>query len=188
MPQFSSDWFSMHIPIWSEVVLPALPSGPCRCLEIGTHEGRSAIWILQNIVDLFPGGYLQCVDPLPDEVYEVWLQNMQSLPRFPIVSLCRLPFEEWYGQRRVVLGAGLERFQFIYVDGDHHASSVMVDTCLSFKLLCPGGVMVMDDFLWRDRSWPDQKQPGRGIEAFLSAHVGEYTLLHRGYQVIIKKT
>lgn len=114
---------------------------------------------------------------------------MRALPRHSIVSISRTPFEMWFGQRTTLSGidADTQPFHFVYVDGDHYAASVMVDACLAFKLLCSGGVMVLDDYLWRDRSWPDQKQPGRGIDAFLSAHVEEYDLLHRGYQVVIKK-
>ena len=40
------DWFSQHIPVWTEVLAPLLAAtDPIHVLEIGSYEGRSAVWI-----------------------------------------------------------------------------------------------------------------------------------------------
>lgn len=49
--QFTKDWFSWAPPVWEQLV-PMLPeSGTFRTfLEIGSFEGRSAIWIAENMM------------------------------------------------------------------------------------------------------------------------------------------
>src|SRR5262249_23723612 len=45
---FSADSFSQNIPQF-ERFLGELKHTPCRLLEIGAHEGRSATWLIDNI-------------------------------------------------------------------------------------------------------------------------------------------
>ena len=55
---FTQDWFSHNIPLWEQLakVLPARKS----FLEIGSFEGRSAVWIIENMMN--PGDWIDCVD------------------------------------------------------------------------------------------------------------------------------
>ena len=46
--EFRSSWFSYNIPGF-ERYLTALRSTPCRLLGIGSHEGRSTCWLLENV-------------------------------------------------------------------------------------------------------------------------------------------
>ncbi|MGV6872980.1 class I SAM-dependent methyltransferase [Pseudochelatococcus sp. B33] len=58
--QFAHDWFSGHIPQW-ERLLAEFAGQPVRALEIGTHEGRSATWLLTNVLT-HRRARLVCVD------------------------------------------------------------------------------------------------------------------------------
>src|SRR5262245_48354584 len=57
---FDFDWFSRNIPSF-EKHLAHLRGIPCRALEIGTHEGRSATWMLENILT-HPEARIDCID------------------------------------------------------------------------------------------------------------------------------
>ena len=46
---FEYDWFSPNIGVF-ERHLAHLKGTSCRMLEIGTHEGRSTSWLLENIL------------------------------------------------------------------------------------------------------------------------------------------
>ena len=59
--QFTYDWFSMHIPKW-RVLLAEFVNRPCRLLEIGSFEGRSAMWLADNVLT-HPAATLTCIDP-----------------------------------------------------------------------------------------------------------------------------
>lgn len=62
--EFTSDWHSPHEPLWYEHLGP-LDGRPVRCLEIGSHEGRSALWIVQHLLS-HPDSTLTCIDPWPN--------------------------------------------------------------------------------------------------------------------------
>src|SRR5258708_20135985 len=46
--EFTHDWFSPSIPLF-ERLLDGLKGRPCRLLEIGAPEARSAVWVAENI-------------------------------------------------------------------------------------------------------------------------------------------
>jgi predicted O-methyltransferase YrrM len=61
--RFSYDWFSTRIPQWERQVAGRFAGKPgLRFLEIGSFEGRSACWLLQNVLT-DPSVRLTCVDP-----------------------------------------------------------------------------------------------------------------------------
>ena len=53
--EYTSDLFSRHIPTWEDLFNKFTPK---TALEIGSYEGRSTEWLLDNI----PGLQLTCVD------------------------------------------------------------------------------------------------------------------------------
>jgi len=46
---FTVDWFSRHLPVWNEVLMP-LRGRPLRALEIGCFEGAATTWLLDNVL------------------------------------------------------------------------------------------------------------------------------------------
>ena len=65
--EFSTDWFTNQnrIPLWEKMLRPFKGKPDIHYLEVGVYEGRSAIWMLENIlthpsstltgIDIFPG-------------------------------------------------------------------------------------------------------------------------------------
>ena len=50
--EYSTDWFSPHIPIWTKIFEKhgfLDPKKTLKCLEIGSWEGRSSVFILKNL-------------------------------------------------------------------------------------------------------------------------------------------
>lgn len=80
-----------------------------------------------------------------------------------------------------------EKFDLIYVDGSHHGDDVMLDVVLFFEHLKVGGVMILDDYLWR--YYPrSAEEPARAINSFLRLCEGRHKLLMAYRQVAIVKT
>ncbi|WP_162666955.1 class I SAM-dependent methyltransferase [Gemmata massiliana] len=46
---FTEDWFAYNVPVWARVLAP-LVGKPVRALEIGVFEGRSTVWLLENVL------------------------------------------------------------------------------------------------------------------------------------------
>lgn len=189
--RFSSpDWFSQHIPNWKVWFAPYKDRVGTQIVEIGAYEGRSSMWLLDNILTE-AGSMLISIDPFDDQgmqdcaidkpgevVFENFKHNV--LNRYKNVLHCRLRSEE--ALRRMFS----TRVSAVYIDGSHKAKDVLSDAVLAWPMLLPNGLMVFDDYLW---SGSDHSQlPRVGIEAFLSAMHGEYMILHKGVQVAIKKT
>jgi len=83
------------------------------------------------------------------------------------------------------LSGGDDRFDVIYVDGDHSAAGVNRDCVLSWPLLAPGGIMIIDDYGFMP-DLPAHKRPQAGVDAFLAAISSRYDELHRAYQLVIQ--
>ena len=177
--QFTSDWVTSKIPIWSVHLLP-LAGRVLRCLEIGTHEGRSTVWFAESLLGN-PSSRLMCVDPdQSEEALARWHHNVEATGRASQITL--------YRQRSQTLLPQLnQQFDLIYVDGDHHGAAVIADACNSWRLLNHDGILIFDDYQW---TWPDyaaHELPGPAIDYFLSLYHQELVILEMGYQVIVRK-
>lgn len=151
-----------------------------RMLEIGSYEGRWAIWFLENILT-HPESKLVCVDPFSNPPQEMRFDHN--------VKLCpaQARLEKRRGPSEAVLPQ-LERasFDLIYVDGSHDAPFVLLDAMLSWELLKPGGILAFDDYEWEPQR-PPELRPQLAIDLFLASHAGKYDLLRKGYQIVIEK-
>ncbi|MGA3303684.1 MAG: class I SAM-dependent methyltransferase [Methylovirgula sp.] len=188
--EFSSDWTSMHFPTWS-LVLKHLCERPCEILEIGSWEGRSAIFFLEFL----PQSRLTCVDTFGGGV-----ENLASPTESREIPLIEKRFDANlgpYGPRVEKIKArsvtALDRlteahaaFDVIYIDGSHLRDDVMVDSLLAWPLLRPAGILIWDDYGGgQDKAASERVAPA--VEAFLAWHLGEYSEISRGYQVIVQK-
>jgi len=100
-----------------------------HALEIGSYEGRSALWMLENVLT-DTSCTLTCIDIFSNTNF---IQNTAAFRD-------RLTYI--IGDSRVVLRSHFERkeqFDLIYIDGNHAACNVLEDIVLSFPLLKTGG-------------------------------------------------
>lgn len=175
---FTTDWSSRHFAKWAEV-LSHLKGKPALALELGSFEGRSAIWFLQNILDC-PDARLVCIDGWWNrDTHRRFLSNILEAGVF---SRCEVRKGDTHGLVRGMR----QKFDFIYVDADHKAHAVIQDAVMCWGNLKPGGIIIFDDYLWTD---PGGKglPPKIGIDAFLATHEGLYELIHKDWQVILRK-
>ena len=72
-----------------------------------------------------------------------------------------------------------ERFDFIYIDGDHRPEGVYFDAVNTFELCKKDGYILFDDYTWCDT--------GIGVDKFLSEYSEQIKIIMKGYQVLIRK-
>ena len=147
------DWFSGNIPNFLEIK-SRLPQRR-RVLEIGSFEGRSTSWMLQNFLE--PDGTIVCLDtfqgsPEHTEIelsglFDRWQNNVQSV-RLPNQTCIAHVGKSYQGLAHVITQN--EAFDFIYVDGSHTAPDVLADACMTWGLLRVGGIVLFDDYQWPD--------------------------------------
>lgn len=176
---FSDDWFTHNISVF-EQFLGDLKGRPCRLLEIGSYEGRSAIWLTENIA-IHPASCIETIDVFESPRLRY---NLEAAGHPEKLMFYR-------GTSAVVLRTlPLDSYDFAYIDGCHSRVNVLEDAVLTFRLLKPGGVMAFDDYLKADKDILDPNQEGRpkeAIDAFLTIYSENIELLHRGYQVWVRK-
>jgi hypothetical protein len=188
--QFTFDWTSHHFPKWREL-LKKYRTRKARGLEIGSWEGRSAIFFLNYLprctmvcVDSFLGGREHLINRgSPRFLRSVEKRFDSNVAEFgDRVEKIRARSAEALAQ----LGVQGRRFDFAYIDGSHVAADVYSDALLTWPLIARGGVVIFDDYLWPGSEDP-LEVPKPGIDAFLKTIAGDYKLLLKDYQVAIAK-
>jgi lipopolysaccharide biosynthesis glycosyltransferase/predicted O-methyltransferase YrrM len=217
----TQDWFSHNVAHW-QALFPNISTssytsgnGP-RILEIGSWEGRSAVFLCDELLkkpsglDYRSAGDIVCVDHFDlfgteagKERYRRLHHNLaltekafRIIPEFSFTALTKLLNE-------AVAADGLpepeqdQGFDWVYVDGSHRSDDTLLDGEMAWRLTRKGGLMIFDDYLWNVEPDTSIHHPKRGIDAFLALHHGEYERLSakngvegegEEYQVVLKKS
>jgi predicted O-methyltransferase YrrM len=177
---FTTDYVTHHAPTWCQYLRSLRGSSHARLLEIGSFEGRSAIWFLDNIL-IQQTATITCVDPFYGLGREARFDhNIRVSGHSAKVTKIKGRSET------VLLDLEPASYDAIYIDGAHLAVNVLMDAVLSWTLLKPGGVLIFDDYLWHTER-PAWARPQLAIDQFLSMVGTEAQVLHKAYQIIIRK-
>lgn len=138
---FTTDWFSGAI---DGIERTLRGRNPTEILEIGSWEGRSACWFLER----FPEARLTCVDTFQGSVEHEGMDVAGIKERFehntrPYADRLRVLEGE---SSKMLYVLPPESFDVVYVDGSHEEDDALMDLVLSFGLLRPGGVLLVDDY------------------------------------------
>lgn len=195
--QFTKDWFHWAPQVWEQLI-PMLPGEPGKrnFLEIGSFEGRSTVWTVENMMQ--DGDGIFCIDTW-EGGEEHSSEDMDSVERR--FSTNRRILDAEYPHRYVFKfkGTSVEHlanwlqhpeehkdFDFIYIDGSHIAKDVLTDACMAWPLLKPKGIMVFDDYMWGNPR-DILHRPKPAIDAFTNIFAEEVDIVHVGYQLVVRK-
>ncbi|TFK35676.1 glycosyltransferase family 8 protein [Crucibulum laeve] len=188
----TQDWFSHNIQHWSSL-FPLVTSSHPRVLEIGSWEGRSAVFLLNNLCK--NGGEIMCIDHFDLFHTEAGRQRFNRINRnlllagkksrvlsqFSVPALMIILEEE--------MSSSNPGFDWIYIDGSHEADDTMLDGELAWRLARKGAIVIFDDYNWDKEPVDSIHHPKRGIDTFLTLHAGQYERLTEDshYQVVLRK-
>lgn len=154
-------------------------------LEIGSYEGRSAIFFLNN----FTNSNIHCIDTWSgsDEhdnfdfnaVEKNFDSNTSTFQLNNRLKKFKMTSNEFFLSNS-------KKYDLIFVDGDHSCDQVKIDINNSWKFLNKGGYLIFDDYMWwfyKDL----KKNPSSSINNFIVNHISEISSLKIWQQVIIKK-
>ncbi|TFY59639.1 hypothetical protein EVG20_g7713 [Dentipellis fragilis] len=189
----TQDWFTFNIDNW-KTLFPRITSPAPRVLEIGSWEGRSAVFLLNELCK--STGSIVCIDHFDlmhtdagRERYRKITHNLaltgkthRVLDYFSFPALVILLEEE--------MSSADPGFDWIYVDGSHEVDDTFLDGELAWRLAKKGAIFIFDDYKWSIELAGGIHHPKRGIDAFMALHAGEYEQISgpEQYQMILQKT
>jgi predicted O-methyltransferase YrrM len=191
MPNFTVDWHSHNIPHWRRILERYRGQPGVRALEIGSFEGRSTVWLLENILT-HETARIDCIDTFEGspEHERMGVKTYNLLNRFLFNVE---PYKDkvfWFkksSQEALRNSPQYQHYDFIYIDGSHKAADVLEDAVLSFRLLKVGGLMIFDDYAWNGGGPTEFDNPRRGVEAFYSVYQNQLHTMHVNYQAVFQK-
>ena len=157
-----------------------------KILEIGCFEGLSSIFFADNFL-YNPKSFLTCVDPflsINNNDHGQYLQNNEEKNFDFNISICKN--SDRITTHKITSDIFFENnnqtYNFIYVDGCHEPAFIKRDMENSFNILEKSGIMWMDDYCGGDGILIKNV-----MNTFLEKYDGQYVLIHKGYQLAIKK-
>lgn len=167
---------------------------PRSSIEIGVFEGNTTFNVVQQVIEHIPDYIHYAIDPygqsadLRDDVIneakELFLENLEGFEHKDNIVFIN---DTSTSALLKLIQDGVE-VDFIFVDGDHRASTVLDDLVLGFQLLKIGGVMLCDDCTtWRQDKL--QNMPRLAVDAFIHCNIDRIEVLEvpSSFQVAFRK-
>lgn len=195
--KYTENWFG------SEDIEKFLPkyTEEKRMLEIGSFEGKSTVWFLENIL-LNSNSTITCVDP--------WTSYSQNKDSFNSYNTLETEWDFTNHQKtfiyniyqsgypeKVIINKGFshkilpklindnEKYDIIFIDGNHTSAFVLSDCVMSWYLLADNGIMIFDDYLWGDVN--STTAPKIAVDSFISCFKDYIEVIWSDYRLAIKK-
>jgi predicted O-methyltransferase YrrM len=178
----SEDYFTQHLQEFKG-------KENLKFLQIGVFTGDGSVWLLDNLltgqdctltdVDQWE------LDASANQESHDWFADTEAtyddkVKDYTNIIKRKMPSATFFAQNS-------ESYDFIYLDGDKSEDGVYADAMAAWQTLKPNGLFVRDDLTLcnPDENW----NPAPGINAFLSAINGQYTVVNKTDQhILIRKT
>lgn len=159
---------------------------PTRMLQIGAYTGDASVWLWENVLIHNPDSVLIDVDTWQgsdepshhemnwesvEKIYDYKTQEGQLKRKIIKVKST----SDWFFKNNI------EKYDFIYIDGDHTSYGVLKDAVNAFECLNVGGILAFDDYRW-SAGLGILKEPKLAIDAFSVVNSDKIQVLVDGYQ------
>ena len=154
-------------------------------LEIGSYEGRSAIFFL----NYFKDSKITCIDTwfgsdehdkkIFVEIEKNFLRNVETYINSDRLKYQKISSNDFFNKNT-------KKYDLIFLDGDHSFDQVFLDANNAWQCLNVNGYLIFDDYLWWYYS-DTFKNPSSAINKFLIDKKNKIEIIKIWHQVIIKK-
>lgn len=160
-----------------------------KILEIGSWAGTSVLGFLK----LLPNSTATVIDLWEDYiehdtgtlgVKDSFIHNIEISGVQNRVVAFKAPSRE----KLISLLQEHTFYHLIYVDGSHLALDVYLDLVLCWKLLIQNGLLIIDDYNFKEvKNYDPFQRPKYGVDHFLKQYDSELRIIHRDYRLFIQK-
>jgi hypothetical protein len=184
---FTENWFTDKIPSWTLFLKEFKGKPHVNYLEVGTFEGRSALWLLENILT-HPTAKITIIDAFAENNYKTFISNINlsgEVSKFNILSglstdkIRELPFNS---------------IDFAYIDGSGKGIIMLSDLVSTWNLIKVDGLIICSRYSLDSRLrealelQPNDPGPREAIDAFLKLYRPYVTVLaFQENQVVFRK-
>jgi predicted O-methyltransferase YrrM len=185
--EFTTDWFTPHILLWDAIIRKYKPR---RVLEIGSFEGRSTTHLVEEVRKYHHDPIeLVCVDSWEGGVEHSGMDFKSVEERFDhnMTIMCDATHDVTVLKRKglsyVVLAELLLEnnppFDWVYIDGSHMATDVLLDATMAFKMLKVGGIIIFDDYAYGTPELEEKpfEHPQIAIDSFIHVNADKLALI-----------
>lgn len=190
---FTNNWFGSQLPIHTKIFNQYINiDEPLKILEIGSHEGRSTTFFVDNCltndlssVDVIdPWDTNDLTSPVLDSTENLFINNIKQSKHPNKVNV----YKGYSNNILPELITKKLKYDYILIDGSHLTKDVLLDAVLCFELLKDNGIIFFDDYLGgSDETRTTLSMPFIGINAFLTCYHNKIIILHSGYHMVIQK-
>jgi len=199
--RFTEDWFTDD----GLSVLNYLDfTKELHILEIGSFEGKSTVWFLENFLQN-KNSTITCVDPWMDYSQDqdslnsyIKEKNEWDLTKRKTKEIFLHNIIESGDASKVIIRQGFSNkilpsliteqkmYDIIFIDGNHTAPYVMMDSVMSWPLLKKDGVILFDDYTW-GLDKPTTIRPKESVDYFILSFADYIIEIYSKYRKIVKK-
>jgi SAM-dependent methyltransferase len=187
--KISQTYFVQNAYHWNEVFKnKKIRKKKLKILEIGSFEGLSTLFFLHN----FPNLKLTCVDLWKDNeqdkncnfsnIEKSFDNNTKKFKKK--LEKFKQSSDDFFKENLEYL---VDKFDIIYVDGNHNYQFVFKDLKNSFRALKIGGFLIIDDFLNYSFFKDININPIGAIVVFLNIFYRKIKVIKITNQILIKK-
>ena len=203
--KFTEQWFDHMIPVWGELFhqyKEAYGKDIESVLEIGCYEGRATVWLCENVLnDPSKNYHYDIVDTFGGSEVESGMENTMELlandtdaiektfrHNSSFFNNVNFNIHKGISQNILPTFEPVEKYDFIYIDASHRADDTFVDAYYAHKMLKKGGILIFDDYGWKDpKDMHPSNSPQLGIDVFSMMYNREYKVVFKGYQIGLVK-
>jgi predicted O-methyltransferase YrrM len=157
-----------------------------HCLQIGAYTGDATEWLFSNIltnsnstltdVDTWEGSDEPDHEDMNwNSVHEVYLSRHIGKSQLTYIQTTS---DQFFKENSTM-------YDFIYIDGDHKASSVLKDGVNAIPFLKQGGIIAFDDYMW-GLHLPLHIHPRPAIDAIKTCYADQFEIMDVGLQVWLR--
>jgi predicted O-methyltransferase YrrM len=190
---YTEDFTTPHIAFWKMLFKEHISQdriNPMAMLEIGSFEGQSTKWFIQNLLHQ-QKDKIHCIDPHwwnpGDAESKFWRSILEAN------GISKLTKHKNIAERAMAQFFP-ETFDVIYVDGNHNGKAVLLDALNSFRVVKVGGIILFDDYTMpANTAWGNfDNSTKKGIDTFVDFYRSSIELIaedsgHNCSQIAFKR-